>query len=362
MKQAQASVKFDAVTKRYGSVVAVDQLTLQVEPGEFVVLLGPSGCGKTTTLRIVAGLEEMSGGRLYIGETCVNGIQPRHRDVAMVFQSYALYPHMTVEENIAYPLRVRRMNHQEIRRRVNHVAELLGIADALRRRPRELSGGQRQRVALARAMVREPRVYLMDEPLSNLDAQLRVQMRGELKRWQYELGTTTLYVTHDQAEAMTLAHRIAIIKDGRLQQFDTPLNIYERPVNQFVAGFVGSPSMNFLRGRIDVAGGKFVSAHLSVPLPSSLLTRRLEQQPVVLGVRPEDVHLTAHPREGAIPATVYVSEVMGNETVVVVKVGAEQIIARTQPDVRWEIETPVWVSFNERKQHWFDAASGERIT
>lgn len=362
MRQAPVSVEFDAVTKRYGPVVAVDQLTLKIEPGEFVVLLGPSGCGKTTTLRMVAGLEEVSDGRVCIGGTCVNGVPPRDRDVAMVFQSYALYPHMTVEENIAYPLRVRRLNRQEVRRRVTQVADLLGIAEVLARKPKELSGGQRQRVALARAMVREPRAYLMDEPLSNLDAQLRVQMRGELKRWQYELGTTTLYVTHDQAEAMTLAHRIAVIRDGRLQQFDTPLNVYERPANQFVAGFVGSPSMNFLQGRIDAAGRRFVNSHVSIPLPSSLLTDRLAQRSVVLGVRPEDVCVTAHRHEGAMPATVYVSEVMGNETVVVIKLGSEKITARAQPDERWEIETPVWVSFNERKQHWFDATSGERIT
>lgn len=362
MRQAQVSVECDSVTKRYGPVVAVDRFTLRVEPGEFVVLLGPSGCGKTTTLRMIAGLEEVSDGRICIGDTCVNGVPPRHRDVAMVFQSYALYPHMTVEENIAYPLRVRRLNRQEVRRRVTQVADLLGIADLLARKPKELSGGQRQRIALARAMVREPRVYLMDEPLSNLDAQLRVQMRGELKRWQYELGTTTLYVTHDQAEAMTLAHRIAVIKDGRLQQFDTPLNVYERPANQFVAGFVGSPSMNFLQGRIDAAGRRFVNSHLSIPLPSSLLTHRLDQRPIVLGVRPEDVCVTAHQREGAMPATIYVSEVMGNETVVVIKLGSEKIVARTRPDERWEIETLVWVSFNERKQHWFDATSGERMT
>ena len=355
------SVTFEEVVKKFGSVVAVDRLNLKIESGEFVVLLGPSGCGKTTSLRMIAGLEEASDGRILIGETCVNGIPPRYRDVAMVFQSYALYPHMTVEENIAYPLRVRKIERAQIAKRVHHVAGLLGINELLRRKPRELSGGQSQRVALARAIVREPRVYLMDEPLSNLDAKLRVQMRGELKRLQYELGTTTVYVTHDQAEAMTLAHRVAIMEGGHLQQFDTPLTIYERPTNKFVAGFIGSPSMNFLEGSIAETERRFSNRDFSLPFDEQKLSRLRGHQRVTLGVRPEDVRIATEEREGSFPAKVYVTELMGNETFVFLKLGEEKIVARTHPDVRLEIEATVWLSFDERKLHFFDAASGKRI-
>src|SRR5436853_3089956 len=257
-------VKFDNVTKQFGSRAVVDHLSLEIDEGEFVVLLGPSGCGKTTTLRMLAGLEEATSGDILIGDERVNDVPPQHRDIAMVFQSYALYPHMTIAENIAYPLRVRKIARDEIEGRVRHVAAMLEIDGLLMRRPRELSGGERQRVALARAIVRSPRVYLMDEPLSNLDAKLRVQMRGELKRLQHELGTTTVYVTHDQSEAMTLAHRVAVMRRGRLQQFDTPMNIYNRPANRFVAEFVGSPSMNFIEGRIDRGQRKFIGDALAL--------------------------------------------------------------------------------------------------
>jgi len=354
-------VTCEEVTKRYGSVVAVDRLNLKIEPGEFVVLLGPSGCGKTTTLRMIAGLEEMTDGRILIDERCVNGVPPRHRDVAMVFQSYALYPHMTVEENIAYPLRVRKVERASIAARVKKVSELLGIGELRTRKPKELSGGQRQRVALARAIIREPRVYLMDEPLSNLDAKLRMQMRGELKRLQYELGTTTVYVTHDQAEAMTLAHRVAIMEGGRLQQFDAPLTIYERPANRFVAGFIGSPSMNFLEGTIDQAGSRFVHQNFSVKFDSRMLPDLRGQQRMTLGVRPEDVRIFTEERERGLPAQVYITELMGNETFVFLKLGGEKIVARTSPDVRLEIEAQVWVEFDERKLHFFDTASGVRL-
>src|SRR5438132_2388020 len=259
-------VRFDNVTKVFGGSVVVDHLDLSAADGELVVLLGPSGCGKTTTLRMLAGLEEATSGDIFIGDERVNDVPTRYRDVAMVFQNYALYPHMTIAENIAYPLRVRKIAKDEIHRRVKQVADMLEIGGLLRRRPRELSGGERQRVALARAIIREPRVYLMDEPLSNLDAKLRVQMRGELKRLQHELGTTTVYVTHDQAEAMTLAHRVAIMRAGKLQQFDTPMNIYNHPTNRFVAEFVGSPGMNFIEGRCEPAARRFTSDAVSVTL------------------------------------------------------------------------------------------------
>jgi len=236
-------VVYDDVVKKYGHVVGVDRLHLQIQGGEFIVLLGPSGCGKTTTLRMLAGLETATSGNIYIGDHCVNEVSPRDRDVAMVFQSYALYPHMTVAGNIAYPLRVRQVPRHEIPGRVQKVAVLLASASCWSAGPKELSGGQRQRVALARAIVRQPRVFLMDEPLSNLDAKLRLYMRRELKRLQYELGTTTLYVTHDQAEAMTLAHRVAVMDAGKLQQFDTPLNIYQRPANKFGRRFHGKPRL-----------------------------------------------------------------------------------------------------------------------
>src|SRR6187401_3298491 len=290
-------IEFRNVTKHFGGAAVVDDLSLEIDDGEFVVLLGPSGCGKTTTLRMLAGLETVTTGDIYIEGERINDVQTQHRDLAMVFQSYALYPHMTIAENIAYPLRVRKLDKDERTRRVGEVARMLEIESLLARKPRQLSGGERQRVALARAIVREPRAYLMDEPLSNLDARLRVQMRGELKRLQHQLGTTTIYVTHDQAEAMTLASRVAVMKRGKLQQFDTPLNIYNHPANRFVAEFVGSPSMNFIDGRID--GGVFMSESIRIPV-----TREHTNQ-ITIGIRPEHIQVFTEPQNGAIAATVY---------------------------------------------------------
>ena len=354
-------VRFENVTKRFDHLVVVDELNLAVDDGEFVVLLGPSGCGKTTTLRMLAGLEEISAGDIYIGRERVNDIPTQHRDIAMVFQSYALYPHMTVAENIAYPLRVRKIEREERERRVERVARMLEINALLQRRPRELSGGERQRVALARAIVREPRVYLMDEPLSNLDARLRVQMRGELKRLQHELGTTTVYVTHDQAEAMTLAHRVAVMRAGRLQQFDTPMNIYHRPANRFVAEFVGSPAMNFIEGRKDAEARLFRSQEVALRLSESHLGRMNGRERVTLGIRPEHIHLAHDEREGCLPATVYVTELMGNETLVFLRLGEQKIIARTSADFRADPETPVWVKFEMERAEFFDAESGTAL-
>jgi len=354
-------VGYEDVIKRYGPVLGVDRLHLEIRAGEFIVLLGPSGCGKTTTLRMLAGLENVTSGNIYIGDSCVNEVPPRDRDVAMVFQSYALYPHMTIAENIAYPLRVRRIPSHEIPGRVQKAGELLGIGELLHRKPKELSGGQRQRVALARAIVRHPRVFLMDEPLSNLDAKLRVYMRGELKRLQYELGTTTLYVTHDQAEAMTLAHRVAVMEKGKLQQFDTPLNIYERPANKFVAGFMGSPSMNFLDGTLNHSERKFVSPDVTVGFRSLALSLPHGCAHVVLGIRPENIKLSVTEFDGGFPATVYVTEALGNETFVFLNLGKGRIVARTGPAMRLDMESKVWISFDETKLHFFDPVTGNRL-
>jgi multiple sugar transport system ATP-binding protein len=356
------NVSFKNVTKSFGSSVVVDDLTLSTEDGEFVVLLGPSGCGKTTTLRMLAGLEDVTSGDILIGQERVNNIPTQQRDIAMVFQSYALYPHMTIAENIAYPLRVRKTAREEIARRVNQVAKMLEIDGLLKRRPRDLSGGERQRVALARAIVREPRVYLMDEPLSNLDAKLRVQMRGELKRLQHELGTTTVYVTHDQAEAMTLAHRVAVMRGGRLQQFDPPMNIYNRPANRFVAEFVGSPSMNFIEGRADTGERIFAGNNLALSLPGARLEQMNSDRRITLGIRPEHVHVSTVAREGWLPATVYVTELMGNETFVFLRLpGGEKITARAAADFRAREDTPVWVRFEMERALFFEAESGEAV-
>jgi multiple sugar transport system ATP-binding protein len=354
-------VAYDDVSKKYGSFLGVDRLDLQIRAGEFMVLLGPSGCGKTTTLRMLAGLEAATEGNIYIGDRCVNDVPPRDRDVAMVFQSYALYPHMTLAENISYPLRVRKVPRSEIPGRVRKVAELLGIEELLHRKPKELSGGQRQRVALARAIVRQPQIFLMDEPLSNLDAKLRLYMRGELKHLQYELGTTTLYVTHDQAEAMTLAHRVAVMDRGKLQQFDTPMNVYKRPANKFVAGFLGSPSMNFLDGRLDHEERKFVSQGIALNLGDDLLSRLRTHQNVTLGVRPEDVALSVKEFAGSAPARIYVTEALGNETFVFLNIGPNRIVARIDAAGGFDMEATVWVSFDLTRLHFFDSTSGNRL-
>ena len=333
--------------KHFGGTNVVDDLSLEIHDGEFVVLLGPSGCGKTTTLRMLAGLENATSGDIFIDGERVNDIPTQRRDVAMVFQSYALYPHMTIAENIGYPLRVRKIEKTERATRVNRVAAMLEIQSLLDRKPRQLSGGERQRVALARAIVREPRAYLMDEPLSNLDARLRVQMRGELKRLQHQLGTTTIYVTHDQAEAMTLASRVAVMKKGRLQQFDTPMNIYNRPANRFVAEFVGSPSMNFVDGKVEA--GIFVSDALQIPLSGFANGSQL-----TIGIRPEHIQVLSEPHNAAIAATVYVTELMGNETFVFLSVGSNKLIARAPADFRAELESKVWLQFATDKLHFFD--------
>jgi multiple sugar transport system ATP-binding protein len=320
------------VVKRFGAKEAVAGVTFTAEAGEFVVLLGPSGCGKSTLLRMVAGLESPDEGAIRLAGADITHREARDRDIAMVFQSYALYPHMTITSNIGYPLKVRKRPSAEIAREVESVAGRLGIAALLGNLPRQLSGGERQRVALARAIIRRPKAFLMDEPLSNLDARLRVEMRAELKHLQHDLGIVTLYVTHDQAEAMTLAHRIAVLCDGRLQQFDTPANVYHRPANTFVAGFVGSPAMNLI-----------------------------DEGDVSLGVRPEDVELALVEQPGFTAARVWVTEELGNETIVVLAAGERRITARAPVDMPLGFDAPVWFRFREGKTHRFDRRSGGRL-
>ena len=340
------SITLHHLSKSFGGSPVVDDLSLEIGDGEFVVLLGPSGCGKTTTLRMIAGLEAATSGDILIDHRRVNDLAPQKRDVAMVFQSYALYPHMTVADNIAYPLRVRKLNREQIQKQVARTAAMLEIEALLARRPRELSGGERQRVALARAIVRDPRAFLMDEPLSNLDAKLRLQMRAELKRLQQQLATTTVYVTHDQAEAMTLGHRVAVMHKGQLQQFDKPLEIYQRPANRFVAEFVGGPGMNFFTE--EVARTLLKSAEAT-------------QTDADVGIRPEHVEISRVPRDGWLPARVYVSELMGNEVLVFLEIDHQKIIARAPADFRADAETPVWISVAADKLHFFDTKTGLRI-
>ncbi|MFL5953210.1 MAG: ABC transporter ATP-binding protein [Gaiellaceae bacterium] len=307
-----STIEFNEVTKQFDDgTIAVDSLSLTVQDGEFLILVGPSGCGKTTALRMVAGLEEVTDGEIWIGDRVVNDLPPVERDIAMVFQNYALYPHMSVEENIAFPLRQKGVKKPEIKERVADAARLLSIEDLLHRKPRALSGGQRQRVAIGRALVRRPRAFLMDEPLSNLDAKLRVQMRAELIALHKNLGITTLYVTHDQTEAMTLGDRVVVLNKGVVQQVDTPDTLYRRPANTFVAGFIGSPAMNFLRGRVE-GDGVVVGSH-RVELPGRVLGGAPRE--VIVGVRPEDF-VAANGSGGGIAAHVAFTESLGPETLV----------------------------------------------
>jgi len=346
-------VHLDNLTKRFAGVTAVDRLDMTVEPGEFLVLLGPSGCGKTTALRMIAGLEAVTEGRVRIGERDVTDVLPKYRDVAMVFQSYALYPHMSVADIIGYPLKLRRVRRDERAEAVKSVARQVQIEELLDRYPRQLSGGQRQRVALARAMVRRPSVFLMDEPLSNLDAKLRVHMRAELKHLQHELKTTTVYVTHDQIEAMTLAHRVAVLDQGRLQQLGTPKSIYSDPANLFVAGFIGSPPMNLLHGRLE--NGQLVGAGFALNTPSSA-----NAAGAVLGVRAEDTSVVG-PGQGHIPAAVYSSELIGDHTLVTCRVGDELVVTKMGKDFEPEIDAAAGIRLDFAHVFLFDAATSERI-
>ncbi len=348
-----AAIRLENIEKRWGGFTAVQRQSLTVEDHEFLVLLGPSGCGKTTTMRMVAGLEEPSAGDIFIGERRVTDELPKDRDVAMVFQNYGLYPHMTVAENIAYPLRVRKVARGERERLVGDAARKVELTNLLHRRPRELSGGQRQRVALARALVRTPAAFLMDEPLSNLDAKLRVTMRAELKHLQNELGITTIYVTHDQIEAMTLAHRVAVMDRGAVQQIARPEEIYDRPANLFVAGFIGSPPMNLLPVRC--VDGALVAPQVRIEGIGVPATGDL-----VLGVRPEDVSVA--PVDGSeIQGEVFASELTGDAVLVTVQVGTTRMIAKADRAFRIADRTRVGLRVDRSRLHLFDAASTRRI-
>jgi multiple sugar transport system ATP-binding protein len=362
VQNSPAGIRFEQVAKRFGAHPAVRDVDLEVEPGECLVLLGPSGCGKTTLLRLLAGLERPDAGRIHIGDRDVTDLAPGDRDVAMVFQNYALYPHLTVEENIGFPLRTRRIAPAARGERVAHAAERLGLRDLLARKPAQLSGGQQQRVALARAIVRNPAVYAMDEPLSNLDAQLRLRTRTELKKLQQQLGTTMIYVTHDQGEAMTLGSRVALMREGRIEQLGAPLDLYERPVNTFAATFVGSPAMNLLAGRLitetacEVAGGTIAVRRAST---GSGHGTSAGQQEVLVGFRAESVTPHASEVSGAIHARIAVVEPLGHETLVTAESGGAPIVYRGTVDgTRPGIE--VWLTINPGRVLLFDPTTGLR--
>jgi len=354
-------VRFERVSKRFGAHSALREVDLEVEPGECLVLLGPSGCGKTTLLRLLAGLERPDAGRLWIGERDVTALDPAERDVAMVFQNYALYPHMTVYENIAFPLRARHAPAAEIAPRVRSAAARLELEPLLDRRPAQLSGGQQQRVALARAIVRAPAVCLMDEPLSNLDAQLRVQTRGELKRLQQELGTTTLYVTHDQGEAMTLGRRVAMLRDGAIEQLAAPLELYRRPSTRFAATFVGSPAINLWRVSAD-GEGRLRVLGLERTVPPAVSEAIARGRAVEVGVRPEDVAIGSNPGDaGGAEARLLVLEPMGSETVLILDCGGERVAARAPGDRTAEPGSKLGVSPSFERAAFFDVETGRRL-
>ncbi len=350
-----ASVTYDHVTKRYTSdIAAVNDLNLGVRDTEFMVLVGPSGCGKSTALRMLAGLEEITEGEIKIGERTVNDVPARERDIAMVFQSYALYPHMSVYDNMAFGLKMRGTPRSEIQSKVQHAAKMLGLDPFLQRKPRQLSGGQRQRVALGRAIVRNPQVFLLDEPLSNLDAQLRVETRINLQKLHRDLGSTFIYVTHDQVEAMTMGDRISVLKDGLLQQVASPREIYEQPSNMYVAGFIGSPKMNFIP--VTISGTSAKASGFDIELPRAPGCER-----GVLGIRPED--LSEDTREGntVIDMKVDVLEVLGSDQYLYGKVGGDDLVARVDPQLKVSVGDLVRLGINMRRLHLFDAESEKAV-
>ena len=361
-----AHLELTHLTKRFGAVTAVDDLTLDIADHEFLVLLGPSGAGKTTSLRCVAGLETPETGEVKFDGQSMGGVSPAERDVALVFQTYALYPRKTVFQNIAFPLEARRLSKTDINQQVRQVAAQLHIERLLERRPAQLSGGEQQRVALGRAMVRRPRVFLMDEPLTNLDFKLRVEMRTELNHLHHELATTWFYVTNDQVEAMSMADRIAVLNKGRLQQVGTPRQVYDHPVNLFVAGFVGNPRMNLLEGALAVDGhSEFRAADgswaFAVPDRLRDAIRRAGRDEAILGVRPEDLALETEARPGSLAGQVFVFELLGDRTLVDVRLGQALVKVRTPPTVTVQAGQPVWLRPNTDRLHVFDAATGQSL-
>jgi multiple sugar transport system ATP-binding protein len=367
-----AAIEFHDVSKVYpDGTQAVDSLDLTIDEEEFMVFVGPSGCGKTTALRMVAGLEEITDGTIVIGGRTVNEVSSKDRDVAMVFQNYALYPHMTVAQNLAFGLKLRRVDKGVVRRRVDVVANTLGLEKYLERKPGALSGGQRQRVAMGRAIVREPRAFLMDEPLSNLDAQLRVQMRAEIQRLQRTLGVTTIYVTHDQTEAMTMGDRIAVMRDGTLQQVDTPEQVYAWPANQFVAGFIGSPAMNMIAARLSFRGADLIvtfGGH-SVAIDHELLhdrpgLRSYEGAEIVLGIRPEDFEdadFTATRPERSLDTICSLRESLGSEVLVHFPIASATFVARVHPQTAAREGEPLRLVVDTKRLHFFDPATGDAV-
>ncbi|MBK9927649.1 MAG: sn-glycerol-3-phosphate ABC transporter ATP-binding protein UgpC [Anaerolineales bacterium] len=364
-----ASVTFKNVVKQFNDVIAVNNLNIEVADKEFLVLVGPSGCGKTTALRSLAGLEEISSGEILIGDRVVNDVAPKDRDIAMVFQSYALYPHLTVYDNMAFGLKLRKVPKDEIKRRVNEAADILGIQDLLDRKPRQLSGGQRQRVAVGRAIVREPKVFLFDEPLSNLDAKLRVAMRAEISKLHQRLQTTFIYVTHDQIEAMTMASRIAVINKGVLQQLDTPQNLYDHPNNLFVAGFIGSPAMNFFPGKLRKDGGKLVvdTGDFSVAIPPKYAKPYESHvgKDIIFGIRPENIHdvnfIPPNVDFEKVAVKVDVTELMGNEIFLYLVSGKNTFVARVDPRSKLRLGEQAQIALDMDAVHIFDAATEQAI-
>ncbi|MFQ6125050.1 MAG: ABC transporter ATP-binding protein [Candidatus Heimdallarchaeota archaeon] len=364
-----ANVRLKNVTKKFGDIVAVNNLNLDIADQEFLVLVGPSGCGKSTALRMVAGLETPTEGEIYIGKRLVNNLLPKHRDIAMVFQSYALYPHLTVAQNLAFPLMARKVPKNEMVEKAKETAKLLGIGDLLNRKPKELSGGQRQRVALGRSLIREPKVWLMDEPLSNLDAKLRVRMRAELKQLQKELKITTIYVTHDQVEAMTMGDRIAILRDGLLQQLGDPTEVFNKPINEFVAGFIGSPPMNFNETTIIERNGKIALdlSDFELPLPQHIgdMIRDRVGSTVTMGIRPSAIYdRTLHKEatlENIFKAHAYVVEPMGDQIHVHFRIGSATFVAVFPPESKVTMGEDIDVFFDVNRVYIFDKKTTKTI-